>query len=370
MLRKIYLNGEMSNKFGTVHPFAGDTAQEAVRLLSSNFPDFRTYLIDCMENGIQFSVSVHGDKLEDIKECLLPLKEGDIIITPIPAGSKSGGAKILTAVAIAALLLIPGGQALVGGTGGNLFAAMTATGAPAWQTYLAYSAAMLSLNLATTGIQQLMAPDPSVDEKDDPGYMISGVSQNVVEGDPIPLLYGELRVPGRPISFEIKNKTAKIKSEMSSITGANVPIHVNDAITSGAHSSTGEMGPGVVHAGTLEAVYAHNESVERDTLAGVNTIYGKSQNILVTDVISEGPIYGLVNGSSSVYLNDDSAMSEGEAARSLSRTAASFTLTNGSTSVTYNGNGQTALIDIVGTRYINLRAVSYTHLTLPTNREV
>ena len=43
MLRKIYLNGEMSNKFGTVHPFAGDTVQEAVRLLSSNFPDFRTY---------------------------------------------------------------------------------------------------------------------------------------------------------------------------------------------------------------------------------------------------------------------------------------------------------------------------------------
>ena len=109
------------------------------------------------------------------------------------------GAKILTAVAIAALLLIPGGQALVGGTSGNLFAAMTATGAPAWQTYLAYSAAMLSLNLATTGIQQLMAPDPSVDEKDDPGYMISGVSQNVVEGDPIPLLYGELRVPSKTL---------------------------------------------------------------------------------------------------------------------------------------------------------------------------
>ena len=62
---------------------------------------------------------------------------------------------------------------------------------------------------------------------------------------------------------------------MSSITGANVPIHVNDEYTSGAHSNTGEVGPGVSHAGNLEAIYAHNESVERDTLAGVNTIYGK-----------------------------------------------------------------------------------------------
>ena len=52
----------------------------------------------------------------------------------------------------------------------------------------------------------MMAPDPSVDIQQDPeDYLFQGSGQNLVEGDPVPVLYGQLRIPGRPISFEIKN---------------------------------------------------------------------------------------------------------------------------------------------------------------------
>jgi hypothetical protein len=40
---------------------------------------------------------------------------------------------------------------------------------------------------------------------------------------------------------------------------------------------------------------------------------GSSQAISITDIISEGPIYGLVHGGSSVFLNDDRAQELGVA---------------------------------------------------------
>jgi hypothetical protein len=48
-----------------------------------------------------------------------------------------------------------------------------------------------------------MAPDPAVDQDAPTNYLFSGGANNAVEGDPIPILYGELRVPGRPISVDI-----------------------------------------------------------------------------------------------------------------------------------------------------------------------
>ena len=48
-----------------------------------------------------------------------------------------------------------------------------------------------------------MAPDPAVDQDAPTNYLFSGGANNAVEGDPIPIMYGELRVPGRPISVDI-----------------------------------------------------------------------------------------------------------------------------------------------------------------------
>ena len=63
----------------------------------------------------------------------------------------------------------------------------------------------MAVNLALTGIQQLMAPDPATDQDEPTNYLFSGEANNAKEGDPIPLLYGELRVPGRPISINMIN---------------------------------------------------------------------------------------------------------------------------------------------------------------------
>ena len=66
-------------------------------------------------------------------------------------------------------------------------------------------AVSMTTSLALQGIQQIMAPDPAVDQDNPTNYIFAGGASSQVEGDPVPLLYGELRVPGRPIAVDIRN---------------------------------------------------------------------------------------------------------------------------------------------------------------------
>ena len=51
----------------------------------------------------------------------------------------------------------------------------------------------------------MMAQDPSVDADQEESYLFNGQEQNIIEGDPVPVLYGKLEVPGQPINFELSN---------------------------------------------------------------------------------------------------------------------------------------------------------------------
>lgn len=213
MMRKVYLDGEMAEKFGSEFTINAKRMSDVFRCLECNFPELREYLIECHEKDIGFLCQIGDEGLQDEEELLLSLGEGDVYISPQPAGSKSGLGKILAAIAIVALVIYTGGTALAlanasaalaGGatTAFSIGAAIGATGT------LGLLALGVAVNLALTGLQQIMAPDPSVDTPDtaESSYLFSGAEQTIVEGDPVPVLYGQLRVPGRPIGFEIRNK--------------------------------------------------------------------------------------------------------------------------------------------------------------------
>ena len=100
MMRNIYLEGEMGERFGTGFQLNAPTVQDAIKCLDANFPDLRKYFIDCHENDIGFEVDVANNKLDYEVEMLMALQEGDITITPVPAGSKSAMAKIVAAIAM------------------------------------------------------------------------------------------------------------------------------------------------------------------------------------------------------------------------------------------------------------------------------
>jgi predicted phage tail protein len=216
MKRKVYLEGEIGHKFGKEFEMAADSFSDVFRCLKCNFDGFMPYLQECHEKNIGFILEVEGRPIKHEAEALLLYKEGDMIITSVPAGSKSGPAKILAAVAIT---VMTGGMAAFAAAGSAAFttAAGTVTMGSigtgiaggvvsASGTILGQMALGLGINLALGGLQQMMAPDPSTDNQQDESYIFQGSKQNIAEGDPVPVLYGELRIPGRTVSFHTRSE--------------------------------------------------------------------------------------------------------------------------------------------------------------------
>lgn len=204
MKRKVYLEGVIAKKFGSEFTIYAESVADVWRCLTCNFPELREYLIDCHEKNVGFLCKVGDKGLDDEEEMLLTLGEGDIFISPQPAGSKSALGKILAAIVIVALVAYTGGYAFFGNSAISFGTAIAATGTAGMV------AVGVAVSLALSGIQQMMAPDPSVDSPNtsagENSYLFQGSEQSVLEGDPVPVAYGEIRIPGRPISFELRNK--------------------------------------------------------------------------------------------------------------------------------------------------------------------
>ena len=197
MQHSVYLQGELGERFGSKFVVNTNNYADIFKCINANRPDFLPYVRKCHQEDINFMVETEDGSI-DQTDLIVPICKGDVTISLVPAGSKSGIGKILAAIAIVIIIMYnPGLFAAVGAEG-----AVATNFALGLNTYGAIAASM-AINLAMTGIQQLMAPDPAVDQDAPTNYLFSGGANNAVEGDPIPILYGELRVPGRPIAVDI-----------------------------------------------------------------------------------------------------------------------------------------------------------------------
>ena len=222
MQRKVYLEGELGEKFGTSFAVHAENMQEIFRCIDANHDGFKKYLIDCHEKNVGFVIDVADKNIQHEPELLLPLKEGDVTVTVVPAGSKGFG-KILAAIAVVALVVAaPYAMGMVTQTAAGVSAStfgvssfsfagamnvgggfMGAVSAGLGATGMVGTMAMgLATNLAMTGLSEMMAPDPAKDTDQESSYMFNGAEQDVIEGDPVPVLYGNLRIPGQPIVFD------------------------------------------------------------------------------------------------------------------------------------------------------------------------
>ena len=191
MKRKVYLIGEIEKRFGSVFSMNANSYADILKCIDCNRPGFRKYLMDCHEKGVDFTINFAGKDIEE-KELLTPIKEGDVTIAAVPAGSKSDAMMVVTAIA---LFMVSGPL------GGFLH------GVAGFGTAVQWTHAIVSLGIALgmQGIQGMLAPDPATEDQEDEGYLYSGDTNIIIEGDPVPLLYGELRVAGQPISMAVNN---------------------------------------------------------------------------------------------------------------------------------------------------------------------
>ena len=270
MKRKVYLEGEIGHRFGKEFEMAADSFSDVFRCLKCNFDGFMPYLQECHEKNIGFLLEVEGKPIKHEAEALLLYKEGDMIITSVPAGSKSGPGKILAAVAVT--VMTAGMGAIVAGaaTGAGAAGSMAALGATfgSFSGFTGTLSAMLSaggglgfmanmglglaVNLALGGIQQMMAPDPSTDNEQDESYIFQGSKQNIAEGDPVPVLYGELRIPGRTVSFHTRSERTQFANFTQRATSSESNGNAYDSQNAGTTGgSAGGISAPVGGAGTI-----------------------------------------------------------------------------------------------------------------------
>ena len=188
MNRKLIFQGSAGEALGTEWSVNAPTVADAFRIVHANNPkNYRDYFEQDLE--AEFTVKLAGESL-DAAELLLHNLEGeDIVVTPIPKGSKNAVEKILIAIVLIVISIYLGPEFL----GEGELAMKLAAG---FKDFLM----MMGTNLALQGIAELMAPDPSND-KDEEGAMFSGPAQTVKHGQPVPICYGKMMVGGSPITF-------------------------------------------------------------------------------------------------------------------------------------------------------------------------
>ena len=207
-MQRVILLGEMGQRFGETWEMNVDYIKDIFKLIDCQRAGFREYLLECHENGTDFTMQ-RGKEFIGEEELLLSVGNEDIIITPIPAGSKSGIGKILAAIAIIVVFIVMPAAIVAAGSMGTITMGSAMAGVAA--TTGGMMAISMAVSLALNGINQMLMPGPEIDKETPDNYLFNGSSEHIKEGLPIPLCYGEMIVGGGLINQTMT--TRKIVSQ-------------------------------------------------------------------------------------------------------------------------------------------------------------
>lgn len=176
-VRTIRLYGYLGSRFGRIHRLAVDSPAEAIRALCTIIPGFKAELISSKDRGIRYAV-FRGKENLTAEQLHLPPGRDDIRIAPVLQGAKRGG--IFQTILGVALIVI---------------------GIYTQNYQLAYSGGAMALG----GVVQMLSPHPvGLSSKDSPdngaSYNFNGPVNTSAQGNPVPLLYGEMIVGSSVIS--------------------------------------------------------------------------------------------------------------------------------------------------------------------------
>lgn len=218
----VKLMGELGEKFGTDWVSADNNMRDILKLIEAQcegFADEMMYMLEKDNIGLEI---VHGKDLlvetdDDIADMFLPVIKDTVYITPVPAGSGFGDVfKIVLGIVIA--IFAPALIATLGAALG-CYAATAGLGA-----FLIANAALIAGAigglLALKGLTDYLTPQTPGESPD--SYLFGNAQENVKMGSPVPLLYGELIVPGVTINYSIRDqKTTGYNSSFTYINSTS-----------------------------------------------------------------------------------------------------------------------------------------------------
>jgi len=234
-MQKVHLIGDIA-KFGSHWETECRTIPDIFKLIECQTPGFRKYLVEAAESGIGYEIR-RGEEFVTEDTLFLSLGKEDIIITEVPAGAKSGGAKLLAAAAIVALfVMFP--ETFIATQ--NVMTPAGAVPIPVGLTTPGLIAASVAVNLALAGITQLLAPGPEVDSAEsNESYLFNGPVNTAKQGIPVPVAYGELIVGGAPISINYST-TPFGRNPFANIGPSYPDVNGDGSLFSSAAGSGGE----------------------------------------------------------------------------------------------------------------------------------
>ena len=188
MNRRLIFQGSAGEALGKEWTVNAPTVADAFKIVHANNPKkYKDYFEQDLE--AEFSVKLAGEALGEAELLLNNLKGEDIVVTPVPKGSKLKALeKVLLAIVIIVIAIYLPDILSWGETLTTL------------QSGIQTTVMSLGINMAIAGITELMMDDPSND-KDEEGAMFGGPAQTVKHGQPVPICYGKLMVGGTPINF-------------------------------------------------------------------------------------------------------------------------------------------------------------------------
>ncbi|AXH72361.1 MAG: tail component protein [Caudoviricetes sp.] len=183
VIRTIRLYGVLGARFGRVHRFVCNSPAEAVSALCRMVDGFQEFLARSEERGLVYSVFL-GKRNLAAQDFDVPPGPDDIRIAPVLQGSKRAGVL----------------QTVIG-------AVLIAVGAYTGQLWLVKIGAAIALS----GVAQMLSPvakglgnSDKADNK--PSYSFTGPVNTTAQGNPVPILYGEMIVGSAVISSGIMSE--------------------------------------------------------------------------------------------------------------------------------------------------------------------
>lgn len=184
----VYLAGDLGKQFGRKFRLACKNARQAIKLIGLARPDFKAHMVKSAREGVRFHV-IADRRSRTEQQIGIPVKQR-LIISHEVAGAKGALGSILEVVAgvalVAAAVLQPELAPLVG----------------SWYTAgVASAVGAVGMSLVLAGVTQLLSPQAPGSSA---SYYFNGATNDVQQGQPVPVIYGEMMVGGLPISSSLQ----------------------------------------------------------------------------------------------------------------------------------------------------------------------
>jgi len=206
-MTKVFLYGELRNKFGHEFNFHIESPKEAFLAIKANKRNFDLEIKRLAAKGVHYRVVVDEEVIKTKEELEIKKAPKEVHIVPIVWGAGKNG--VLIAVGVLAIVLTAGAAGAFGaawfGTAGALTTTGAAVSAGGSLSLLGSTLIGLGASLVLQGVMGLLFPPPKPDFNQEvqaggKSYLFGNKPNNASQGQAIPVGYGRLKIGGSQIS--------------------------------------------------------------------------------------------------------------------------------------------------------------------------